>query len=234
MLPLVFLAVSALFVGGHGQRGETDGGRMLIRNVAVNDQVIVFSYAGDLWKVDRSGGAAERLTEGQDEDDFPVFSRDGQSLAFGRRGADDWDVYVVPVEGGELSRLTYNPEADIPREWSASGDSVIFLSHRDEAGTFRLYEVARDGGEAAVADLREERVETVSQLVEQGLHLVQAQQRRGVAGEGKFVEIQGTAESEPFDARTLRTMLTLARSGCTALLRAQRAALRAATRGRAP
>ncbi len=145
MLPLVFLAVSALFVGGHGQRGETDGGRMLIRNVAVSDQVIVFSYAGDLWKVDRSGGAAERLTEGQDEDDFPVFSRDGQGLAFGRRGADDWDVYVVPVEGGELSRLTYNPEADIPREWSASGDSIIFLSHRDEAGTFRLYEVARDG-----------------------------------------------------------------------------------------
>jgi tricorn protease len=118
---------------------------MLIRNVAVNEQVIVFSYAGDLWKVDRSGGTALQLTEGRDDDDYPVLSRDGQSVAFGRRGADDWDVYVLPVAGGEASRLTYNPEADIPREWSASGDSVIFLSHRDEEGAFRLYEVARDG-----------------------------------------------------------------------------------------
>ncbi len=145
MLPLVVLAVSALLASDQTQRAETDGGRMLIRNVAVNDQVVVFSYAGDLWKVDPAGGVAQRLTQGVEEDDFPVLSRDGQSVAFARRGADDWDVYVMSVEGGEPSRLTYNPEADIPRDWSADGDRVIFLTHRDEEGAFRLYEIERDG-----------------------------------------------------------------------------------------
>ena len=143
MLPLVLVAVSGLIVGGQGQRADTDGGRMLIRNVAVNSEVIVFSYAGDLWKVGHDGGAAEQLTQGREDDDYPVLSRDGQHVAFGRRGADDWDVYVIPVGGGEPSRLTFNPEADIPRAWS--GDTVIFVSHRDEEGAYRLYEIARGG-----------------------------------------------------------------------------------------
>ncbi len=42
---------------------------------------------------------------------------------------------------------------------------------------------------------------------------------------GKFVEIQGTAEHEPFDASTLGTMLRLAKKGCDELVAAQRAAL---------
>lgn len=42
---------------------------------------------------------------------------------------------------------------------------------------------------------------------------------------GKFIEIQGTAESEPFDAATLGTMLRLAKKGCDELVAAQRAIL---------
>ena len=45
--------------------------------------------------------------------------------------------------------------------------------------------------------------------------------------DGRFIEIQGTAESEPFDERRLRQLLALARSGCRQLMQAQRAALRA-------
>ena len=42
---------------------------------------------------------------------------------------------------------------------------------------------------------------------------------------GKFIEIQGTAEHEPFDAATLGTMLRLAKKGCDELVAAQRAVL---------
>jgi len=42
---------------------------------------------------------------------------------------------------------------------------------------------------------------------------------------GSFVEIQGTAESEPFDAGTLEAMLALARKGSAELVAAQRGAL---------
>ncbi len=42
---------------------------------------------------------------------------------------------------------------------------------------------------------------------------------------GKFIEIQGTAEQEPFSAETLGKMLKLAKKGIDELIRAQREAL---------
>jgi ribonuclease PH len=42
---------------------------------------------------------------------------------------------------------------------------------------------------------------------------------------GRFVEVQGTAENEPFSAETLGKMLKLAKKGCDELLAAQRAVL---------
>ncbi|MFJ8936371.1 ribonuclease PH [Streptomyces sp. FR-108] len=44
-------------------------------------------------------------------------------------------------------------------------------------------------------------------------------------GDGRFVEVQGTAEAEPFDRDELNSLLDLAVLGCTELAVAQRAAL---------
>jgi ribonuclease PH len=46
-----------------------------------------------------------------------------------------------------------------------------------------------------------------------------------MTGAGKFVEVQGTAESEPFGAETLGKMLKLAKTGCDELFQAQRETL---------
>ncbi|MBA8796153.1 ribonuclease PH [Friedmanniella endophytica] len=46
-----------------------------------------------------------------------------------------------------------------------------------------------------------------------------------VSGSGKFIEIQGTAEQEPFDRATLDRLLDLAAGGCARLTELQRAAL---------
>ena len=46
-----------------------------------------------------------------------------------------------------------------------------------------------------------------------------------MTGEFKYVEVQGTAEREPFDGRQLDRLLELGRVGVVALLEAQRAAL---------
>jgi len=46
-----------------------------------------------------------------------------------------------------------------------------------------------------------------------------------MSGDGRFVEIQGTAESEPFDRAALDTLLDLAAGGCTTLTRLQQQAL---------
>jgi len=46
-----------------------------------------------------------------------------------------------------------------------------------------------------------------------------------MTGDGKFVEVQGTAEGAPFDRAELDTLLALAEQGCTELTRLQREAL---------
>lgn len=46
-------------------------------------------------------------------------------------------------------------------------------------------------------------------------------------GDGKFVEVQGTAEREPFDRKLLDELLDLAVAGCAELTNIQQAALRA-------
>jgi tricorn protease len=139
------LAVCALLAIASPVQGQTDETRLLIRHVAVSQHFVVFSYAGDLWKVARDGGTAERLTAGPADDDFPVITQDGLHVAFSRRGADDWDVYVTDAAGSEPRRLTYNPEADIVRGWNATGDTILFTSHRDAELVFRLYTIPRDG-----------------------------------------------------------------------------------------
>ena len=44
-------------------------------------------------------------------------------------------------------------------------------------------------------------------------------------GDGKFIEVQGTAEGQPFDRALLDQLLDLGSRGCTELAELQRAAL---------
>ena len=53
-----------------------------------------------------------------------------------------------------------------------------------------------------------------------------------MTGDGRFVEVQGTAEGEPFDRALLGELLDLATTGCAQLTRLQRAALDAPARER--
>ena len=103
---------------------------MLFRQPTMNKTDIVFAFAGDLWKVSRSGGSAERLTSGVGTESNPKFSPDGNWIAFTGEYDGNVDVYVVPATGGEPQRITYHPGADQVVGWTPDGKSVVFLSAR--------------------------------------------------------------------------------------------------------
>lgn len=84
----------------------------LLQRPAFNGTLIVFSYAGDLWTVDRNGGHASRLTTGTGIETDPVFSPDGSMIAFTGEYDGNTDVFVVPAMGGVPKRLTYHPAPD--------------------------------------------------------------------------------------------------------------------------
>ncbi|HEV8001998.1 MAG TPA: PDZ domain-containing protein [Planctomycetaceae bacterium] len=122
---------------------------LLLQTPAVSASQIAFSYAGDLWTVDRAGGDARRLTAGVGLESYPVFSPDGSLIAFAGEYEGNLDVYVVPTAGGVPRRLTHHPDPDVPVGWTRDGKEIIFRSPRSSYARFlRLFSVAVDGGPA--------------------------------------------------------------------------------------
>ncbi|PTB87457.1 peptidase S41, partial [Pseudidiomarina aestuarii] len=58
------------------------------------------------------------------------------------------DVYVMPITGGQPTRLTYHPSGDVVNGWSPNGDKVLFASNREilNSRSNQLFEIAVDGG----------------------------------------------------------------------------------------
>ncbi|MFB2121177.1 LpqB family beta-propeller domain-containing protein [Parapedobacter sp. 2B3] len=109
-------------------------------------QLVVFSYAGDLWKVAADGGQAFRLTAMRGEEIAPRISPDGQWLAFSANQFGNHDVYVMPLEGGDIRQLTHHDASDEVDSWSWDSQTIYFTSGR--YNRFTSYSVAAQGGTA--------------------------------------------------------------------------------------
>src|SRR5262249_50342862 len=79
-------------------------------------------------------------------DQQPAFSPDGRMIAFVRQSS--WlvdDLYVVPVAGGERTRLTFDDTSIWGVTWTLDGRSLVFSSAR--GGARSLWRIAATGGE---------------------------------------------------------------------------------------
>ncbi|MBI3684115.1 MAG: PD40 domain-containing protein [Acidobacteria bacterium] len=122
-------------------------GPHLFQQPTMNKTHIVFVFAGDLWKVDRRGGEAVRLTTNKGVESYPFFSPDGSMVAFTGEYDGNVDVFVVPASGGVPKRLTSHPGADIAAGWTPDGKRVLFASNRESfVFTQMLYSVSAGGG----------------------------------------------------------------------------------------
>ncbi|MBV8820767.1 MAG: PD40 domain-containing protein, partial [Acidobacteriaceae bacterium] len=120
---------------------------LLIRQPTVNRTHIVFSYAGDLWSVPRTGGDAVRLTSGAGVESEPQFSPDGTTIAFTGEYDGNVDVFVIPASGGVPKRLTWHPAPDQVLGWTPDGKSILFASPRSAYSAFmELFTVPVTGG----------------------------------------------------------------------------------------
>src|SRR5919202_258291 len=130
------LALALLSCAAMAARAQVTDRPLLLQKPTVSRTQIVFSYAGDLWSVAREGGDAIHLTTGTGVETDPVFSPDGQWLAFTGEYEGNVDVYVVPATGGVPRRLTYHPGPDRVVGWTPDGKSVVFQSIRNSYSRF--------------------------------------------------------------------------------------------------
>lgn len=91
-------------------------------------------------------GSNPRLLTPVPGDTAPAFSPDGTKLAFMSAERDgNWEIYVLEIKTGRVSRLTSNPDIDGLPVWSPDGHCLAFLSHRD--GKWGIYTMRSDGSD---------------------------------------------------------------------------------------
>ena len=83
-------------------------------SLSPDGKTIAFSYKGDIYTVPASGGKATQLTTHPKQDTHPIWSPDGQKIAFASDRAGSFDIYIMDKTGGVPTRLTTNSASEIP------------------------------------------------------------------------------------------------------------------------
>jgi hypothetical protein len=95
------------------------------------------------------GQISYQLT-GSPFDTNPVWSPDGDQVAFVRKQHDHWEIYLVDADGGGLTRLTDTPAhpdgtaaSSVSPTWSPDGNYIAFFT--DRTGEWEIWAMQANG-----------------------------------------------------------------------------------------
>lgn len=123
--------------------------------ISPDGSTIAFTYKGDLYTVASTGGEANQITFHEAHDYKPVWSSDGQKIAFASDRYGNFDIFLMDAAGGPADRLTFHSNDEQPFDFSSDGKRVIFGAVRMDLAAHRqyptgylpeLYQVSVSGG----------------------------------------------------------------------------------------
>jgi tricorn protease len=134
------LCFNTLFVLGQETR--------LLRQPDINASHIVYTYGADIWVNTLGDSQAKRITSTPALESNPYLSPDGKWIAFSSNRSGQNAVYLVSINGGDVTRLTWHPNGASVRGWTNDGKSVLYASSRETAPRpyNRLWTVPVKGG----------------------------------------------------------------------------------------
>ena len=101
-------------------------------------------YTLDVRSLSSASNIATNLTQNASDDWAPVWSPDGQRLAFASSRDGNTEVYVMDADGTNPTNLTQNADTDgWNLVWSPDGQRLAFTSERD--GNTEVYVMDADG-----------------------------------------------------------------------------------------
>ncbi len=108
---------------------------------------IAFASGGDIWTVPAEGGVAHLLITDPATESRPIYSPDGQQMAFVSTRTGAGDIYILTLASGELKRLTWSDQLDQLDGWSRDGKWIYFTSSaNDIAHLPDIFRVSAAGG----------------------------------------------------------------------------------------
>lgn len=151
------LFIILIFLGTF-QTGKAISDASLMRFPDINNNLVAFVYAGDIWSVPANGGEARRLTSHEGMELFPKISPDGKWIAFSGEYSGTRQIFVIPSEGGKPKQLTFYNSVGLmpPRggfdnavlDWTPDSKNVLIRANRTEFGerNGKYFWVNIDGG----------------------------------------------------------------------------------------
>jgi len=105
---------------------RTSEGTYMDLDVSQKDNSIIFSLLGNIFYLKKDGGVPVQLTKGIQWDSYPVFSPDGETIAFisDRSGVDN--IHTMNLSGGYVQNISKD-KIDYIRgsiEWMPSGNGI--------------------------------------------------------------------------------------------------------------
>lgn len=100
--------------------------------------------ASSVWVYDRTRGVRTRLTAG-DDDVWPVWSRDGRSVAFSSRRPGHLDIYIRDVATGAERPAAVSEVDKVATGWSPDGTMIFYAAVGLASGTDIRYVTVADG-----------------------------------------------------------------------------------------
>jgi TolB protein len=113
------------------------------RSIAISDQSGA-NHLSSIFIVPQDGGTPRKITENSPSY-WHGWSPDGKTLAFTGLRDGNFDIYTIPVTGGQETRLTTAPGLDDGPEYSPDGAFLYFNSER--TGRMQIWRMKADGSD---------------------------------------------------------------------------------------